>query len=392
MAASRPKTPQPPLRIAVDTGGTFTDCVWVERGKLRMAKVFSTPGDPSQAIADALAQVNPAGAVILLHGTTVGTNTLLQRKGARVAFVTTAGFEDTIEIGRQNRPKLYDLTFERVPPLVERNMRFGVPERVAPSGEILQKPSREDLKVLARDVHTSGAESIAISTLFSFANPENERAIGRVLEELGLPLSLSHVILPEFREYERASTVVVNAYLQPVMQSYLQQLDLRIRQSGSKAKSSRVFVMQSSGGITSLEAAARQPVRTVLSGPAGGVVGAAAMARLSGFEHIITFDMGGTSTDVALVDGEPKASERSRDCRPAGARPHARYSHRRCRRRLAGALRCRRSVARRTGIRGRRSRPDLLWTRTSADRDRRQPAVRTIAAGPISGRIVHAGS
>jgi N-methylhydantoinase A len=307
MAASRPQTP-PPLRIAVDTGGTFTDCVWVERGKLRMAKVFSTPADPSQAIADGLAQVNPAGAVVLLHGTTVGTNTLLQRKGARVAFVTTAGFEDTIEIGRQNRPKLYDLTFERVPPLAECNMRFGVPERVAPNGEILQKPSREDLKVLARDVHTSGAEAIAISTLFSFANPENERAIGRVLDELGLPLSLSHVILPEFREYERASTVVVNAYLQPVMQSYLQQLDVRVRQSGSKAKASRVFVMQSSGGITSLEAASRQPVRTVLSGPAGGVVGAAAMARLSGFERIVTFDMGGTSTDVALVDGEPKAT------------------------------------------------------------------------------------
>ena len=187
MAASRPKSPQPPLRIAVDTGGTFTDCVWVERGKLRMTKVFSTPADPSQAIADALAQVNPTGVVILLHGTTVGTNTLLQRKGARVAFVTTAGFEDTIEIGRQNRPRLYDLTFERVPPLVERNMRFGVPERVAPNGEILQKPSREDLQVLARDVHTSGADSIAVSTLFSFANPENERAIGRVLEELGLP-------------------------------------------------------------------------------------------------------------------------------------------------------------------------------------------------------------
>ncbi len=308
MAASRPTTSQPPLRIAVDTGGTFTDCVWLERGKLRMAKVFSTPADPSQAIAEALALASPAGSVILLHGTTVGTNTLLQRKGARVAFVTTAGFEDTIEIGRQNRPRLYDLTFERVPPLVERNMRFGVPERVAPNGEILQKPSREDLQVLARDVHTSGAEAIAVSTLFSFANPENERAIGRVLDELGLPLSLSHIILPEFREYERASTVVVNAYLQPVMQSYLQQLDVRIRQSGSRTKAARVFVMQSSGGITSLEAASRQPVRTVLSGPAGGVVGAAAMARLSGFERIITFDMGGTSTDVALVDGAPRAT------------------------------------------------------------------------------------
>ena len=309
MAHTPPRIPQAPLRVAVDTGGTFTDCVWIERGKPRMIKVFSTPADPSQAIAEALAQIGARAGVILLHGTTVGTNTLLQRKGARVAFVTTAGFEDTLEIGRQNRPKLYDLTFERVPPLVERGMRFGIPERVEPSGNIAQKPSREDLRILARDVHTSGAESIAISTLFSFANPENERAIGRVLEELGLPLSLSHNILPEFREYERASTVAVNAYLQPVMQSYLQQLELRLRQVFSgKAKNARVFVMQSSGGITSLEAASRQPVRTVLSGPAGGVVGATTMARLSGFERVITFDMGGTSTDVALVDGEPRPS------------------------------------------------------------------------------------
>ncbi len=278
MAAS--KSSQAPLRVAVDTGGTFTDCVWIERGKLRMTKVFSTPADPSQAIVEALSQIPASADVVLLHGTTVGTNTLLQRKGARVAFVTTAGFEDSIEIGRQNRPRLYDLNFERVPPLVERDMRFGVPERVAPDGKILQKPTADDLRVLARDVHASGAEAIAVSTLFSFANPESERAIGRVLEELGLPLSLSHLILPEFREYERASTVVVNAYLQPVMQSYLQRLDLRMRQrASSKAKSSAVFVMQSSGGITSLESAARQPVRTVLSGPAGGVVGAAAMAQ-----------------------------------------------------------------------------------------------------------------
>ncbi len=225
MAATRSKTPPPPLRVAVDTGGTFTDCVWLERGKLRMKKVFSTPADPSEAILDAMTQADRSAGLVLLHGTTVGTNTLLQRKGARVAFVTTAGFEDTLEIGRQNRPKLYDLMFQRVPPLVESKLRFGVPERVDCHGNILQKPSREDLRLLARDVHASGAEAIAVSTLFSFANPENERAIGRVLEELGLPLSLSHVILPEFREYERASTVAVNAYLQRVMQSYLQALE-----------------------------------------------------------------------------------------------------------------------------------------------------------------------
>lgn len=304
---SRSKPPQAPLRIAVDTGGTFTDCVWVERGRLRVAKVFSTPADPSHAIVEVVAQIASPNSVVLLHGTTVGTNTLLQRCGARVAFVTTAGFEDIIEIGRQNRPKLYDLTFERVPPLVERGMRFGVPERVAPDGTILQKPSREELRVVARDVHTSGAEAIAVCTLFSFANPENERAIGRVLEELGMPLSLSHLILPEFREYERASTVVVNSYLQPIMQQYLQRLDVAMAGKSAR-KSSRVFVMQSNGGITSLDTASRQPVRTVLSGPAGGVVGAAAMGRFSGFERVIAFDMGGTSTDVALVDGQPTAT------------------------------------------------------------------------------------
>ena len=309
MAASRTHSSKAPSRIAVDTGGTFTDCVWIERGRLRMVKVFSTPEDPSQSIAEAVSRSGCTGEIVLLHGTTVGTNSLLERKGAPVAFVTTAGFEDIIEIGRQARPQLYDLAFQRVPPLVERDMRFGVPERVSCDGEVLQRPSTQDLRLLARDVHASGAESIAVSTLFAFANPENERAIGRVLEELGLPLSLSHLILPEFREYERASTVVVNAYLQPIMQSYLQRLDTRLRQRGQAgAKASRVFVMQSSGGITSLESAARQPVRTVLSGPAGGVVGAAAMARRSGFERVITFDMGGTSTDVALVSGEPKPS------------------------------------------------------------------------------------
>jgi N-methylhydantoinase A len=272
-----------------------------------MVKVFSTPEDPSQSIAETVSRGGRSGEIVLLHGTTVGTNTLLERKGARVAFVTTAGFEDAIEIGRQARPRLYDLTFQRVPPLVARAMRFGVPERVSCDGEMLQRPSRQDLRLLARDVHASGAESIAVSTLFAFANPDNERAIGHVLEELGLPLSASHLILAEFREYERASTVVVNAYLQPVMQSYLQRLDARMRQRGVReAKASRVFVMQSSGGITSLESASRLPVRTVLSGPAGGVIGAAAMARRSGFEQVITFDMGGTSTDVALVSGEPR--------------------------------------------------------------------------------------
>jgi N-methylhydantoinase A len=302
---ARRSRPQP-LRIAIDTGGTFTDCVWMERGRIRMLKVFSTPDDPSRAIAEALEKIGCGDSLILLHGTTVGTNTLLQRRGARLALVTTAGFEDVIEIGRQARPKLYDFFFDRVEPLAAADLRFGVNERTGSGGGILRKPSQKDLRELKDRVREKKPEAIAISLLFSFANPENEILVAAVLQDLGVPLSVSHQILPEFREYERTSTVVVNAYLQPVMQRYLESLEARA-QAWSRLKrgaSSRIFVMQSSGGITALRSAAREPVRTVLSGPAGGVVGAAATALRSGCARIISFDMGGTSTDVALVDRE----------------------------------------------------------------------------------------
>jgi N-methylhydantoinase A len=289
-----------PLKIAIDSGGTFTDCVWLDRSTLRILKVFSTPADPSQAIAAAVAQVAPAGAhVLVLHGTTVGTNTLLQRKGARVAFVTTSGFEDSIEIGRQHRPKLYDFFFEKNPPLAASELRFGVEERTSSDGEVLRAPSQADLNALAEQITAAQPEAIAISLLFSFANSQNEQSVAQALEPAGIPLSISHRILPEFREYERGSTVLVNAYLQPVMQRYLRGLQRRAEERNR----AQIFVMQSSGGITALDTAAEQPVRTVLSGPAGGVVGASAVAARSGFERIITFDMGGTSTDVALVDG-----------------------------------------------------------------------------------------
>ncbi len=335
-----PRRPQH-FRVAIDTGGTFTDCVWIDpTGRTKMLKVFSTPSDPSEAIVEALRKINHEGELILLHGTTVGTNTLLERKGARTALVTTAGFEDAIEIGRQARPKLYDFFFDRIEPLVPADLRFGIEERTASDGKLLTAPTSANLKSLAANVAAKRPESIAISLLFSFANPENEQAIAQSLTQFGVPLSISHQILPEFREYERTSTVVVNAYLQPVMQRYLQNLERRaeqlsradipatgktktlwVAQRFSAAKSNprsigalapekpkhaahpRIFVMQSSGGITSLASAATEPVRTVLSGPAGGVVGAAASARSSGFERIIAFDMGGTSTDVSLVEG-----------------------------------------------------------------------------------------
>ncbi len=318
----------PPLRVAIDTGGTFTDCVWVEGGELKTLKVFSTPNDPSRAIAEALAKIGATAGVTLLHGTTAGTNALLERKGARVALITTAGFEDVIEIGRQARPRLYDFFFDRIPPLVARNMRFGVRERIDAEGRVLERPSDAELAQLREAVLRAQPEAIAISLLFSFANPENEARVAAALAASGKPLSVSHEILPEFREYERTSTVVVNAYLQPLMQSYMEKLAERVeqieqregsskdaaapRQRKSPSRSrSRIFVMQSSGGITALESAVREPVRTVLSGPAGGLVGAAAAASRSGFTKILSFDMGGTSTDVAAVQGEISAGNQA---------------------------------------------------------------------------------
>jgi len=312
------RSPVQQLRIAIDTGGTFTDCVWVDRGRVRMLKVFSTPSDPSHAIVEALHKIGLRSSLVLLHGTTVGTNTLLQRKGARVALVATSGFEDAIEIGRQARPKLYDFFFDRVEPLVPAELRFGVEERTDRQGRILQAVAPAELQELLQRVREHHPEAVAISLLFSFANSDNERRVAAALKKLKVPLSVSHQILPEFREHERTSTAVVNAYLQPMMQNYLENLEHRSRhwlQSTARLRSNdnsaTVFVMQSSGGITALASATREPVRTLLSGPAGGVVGAAAVARRSGFERIISFDMGGTSTDVSLVDRENRTRSQS---------------------------------------------------------------------------------
>jgi len=303
------------LRIAIDTGGTFTDCVCLSGGELRVVKVFSTPADPSRAVMEGVRQLAGEERADVCHGTTVGTNTMLERKGARVAFVTTAGFEDTIAIGRQTRAKLYDW-FAPIPvPLVPRELRFGVAERVSAEGEALREPTYEELAALVEAVRASRAEAVAISLLFSFANPRTEKRVEEALRVLGLPVSASHRNLPEFREYERASTTVVNAYLAPRMGSYLSTLERRVTRRPSGG---RVDVMQSSGGIVPAHLAAREPVRTVLSGPAGGVVGACRMAALAGFESIIGFDMGGTSTDVFLARNARDGAERTRESVVAG--------------------------------------------------------------------------
>jgi N-methylhydantoinase A len=287
------------LRIAIDTGGTFTDCVALVDGRMQVLKLASTPGDPGSAVLAGVEQLSAGLAAEVRHGTTVGTNAMLERKGARVAFVTTAGFEDTIAIGRQTRTKLYAWQQDAPVCLVEPALRFGVPERVSAEGEILRSPTDAELAELRERVRASGAEAIAISLLFAFVNPENERRVEAALRPLGLPVSVGHRILPEFREYERGSTLVVNAYLAPKMEGYLLGLERKVseREGGGA-----VQVMQSSGGIVGAVLAAAEPVRTVLSGPAGGVIGAWAMARAAGFERVIGFDMGGTSTDVFLAD------------------------------------------------------------------------------------------
>ncbi len=287
------------MRVAIDTGGTFTDCVYLRDGKFAVLKVLSTPQDPGMAVLNGLRQIAMGEEVVVRHGTTVGTNAMLERKGARVAFVTTKGFEDTIAIGRQARPKLYDW-FQPAPEcLVQEGLRFGITERTSAECEIIRGVDAAELEELVSIIKDANVDAVALSLLFSFANSENEITVASALEQLGLPLSISHRILPEFREYERASTVVANAYLAPKMGAYLTNLATSVAREYEQA---RLEVMQSSGGIIPARLAAAEPVRTVLSGPAGGVIGAYKLATLAGFDRIIGFDMGGTSTDVCLVD------------------------------------------------------------------------------------------
>lgn len=288
-------------RVGVDTGGTFTDFVFVKDGRIQLFKVPSTPEDPSLAIKQGLERIG--GSAEVVHGTTVGTNALLQRRGARTALITTRGFEDVLVIGRQARPELYNLNAVKPPPLVADELRFGVSERVVASGEVIEPLNHSGLPELVEKLKQAEVESVAISLLFSFLRPEHEERIADSLAALGVPLSISSRILPEYREYERTSTVVINAYLQPLMGRYLSRL-VNNQQTKHQATGTELNlrVMQSSGGSISAEVAAAEPVRTILSGPSGGVVGALRAARSAGIKNVITFDMGGTSTDVALCD------------------------------------------------------------------------------------------
>jgi len=296
--------------VGVDVGGTFTDFFAFDSdgGRIVVHKTSSTPEDPSGAILEGLSFLDRECGVSersirrFGHGTTVATNALIQRRGGRVAMVTTGGFRDLLEIGRQTRPKMYDLRADHPSPLAPRERRFEVVERVGSRGEVLAPLSDESIREAVRLVRESAAEACAVCLLFAFRNPDHERRIAVALEAAmpGLFLSLSSSVQPEFREYERFSTTVQNAYLQPVVTRYLRSLEAGLR---DHAPGAAIGINQSSGGLMSIHRAGDFPIRTALSGPAAGAVGAADTARRAGRSDVITLDMGGTSADVCLIGG-----------------------------------------------------------------------------------------
>ena len=285
--------------VGIDVGGTFTDVAVLTDGRLSIHKLPSTPDNPSRGVQRAVADLGVEGAAFV-HGTTVATNALLEGKGGRTALVTTLGFEDVLEIGRQSRSELYNLNLERPPALVPWELRFGLPERVEPNGNILEDLPPEALRALMGLIAEAEVDGVAVSFLFSFLNPAHEEMTLEALRQLpNAPfISLSSRVLPEFREYERTSTVVVNSYVGPIMSRYLGELEETLGRD--------LRIMQSSGGSITARLAAEQPVRTILSGPAGGVVGAFHTGCQAGYPDIITLDMGGTSTDVSLCPGRIK--------------------------------------------------------------------------------------
>jgi N-methylhydantoinase A len=297
-------------RIGVDSGGTFTDvCLFDdETGAVAVWKVASTPDDPSRGIAGGVAEGiervgAAAGAVVYFgHGTTVATNALIEHRGAKTGLITTDGFRDLLEIGRQKRPDLYDIQADKPPVLVSRDLRLEVPERVRHDGSVEVALDENAVRAAVRRLRDAGVEAIAVCFLYGFVAEAHEALVARILaDEFPEAFAcISHEVAPEFREFERLSTAVVNAYLGPVMQSYIRRLADRLVASGVEAAP---HLTQSNGGVISFEQAARLPVRTVLSGPSTGVVGAREVGRQAGFSELITFDMGGTSSDVALLSG-----------------------------------------------------------------------------------------
>lgn len=287
--------------VGVDTGGTFTDFIYLKDGKWQVLKVLSTPKNPAEAVLKGLSQIGGERRRIT-HGTTVATNAVLERKGARTSFITNRGFEDLLEIGRQNREELYSFKVKKVKHLVPRELSFGLSCRLNSKGKHVETLKEREVDELVEKLKELKVESVAVSFLFSFLNPADELKVKERLEKEGFFVSVSSEIVPEFREYERASTTVVNAFVMPKVKGYVDYLVKNLKEGDT------LRIMQSNGGVISPETASKEPVRTVLSGPSGGVIGAWKVGKLAGFEKLITFDMGGTSTDVSLIDGRPKLS------------------------------------------------------------------------------------
>jgi N-methylhydantoinase A len=292
------------LRVGADIGGTFTDIVFLgDDGAVRAAKLLSTPDDYGRAILDGLAadraNTGPEPIAEIVHGTTVATNAILEHKGAKVGLLTTRGFRDVLEIRRVRLPVLYDITWRKPEPLVRRERRLEVDERVGPGGDVRRPLDRADARAVIERLKALGCESVAVCFLHSYANAEHELAVGELLEREFPFVSLSCRVLPELKEYERTATTVVDAYVKPVVSRYLDNLRANLDAAGVDAP---LLVMQSSGGIFSDRAAAASPVRIIESGPAAGVIAAAAAGRSAGLDNLITFDMGGTTAKASIVE------------------------------------------------------------------------------------------
>ena len=294
-------------RIAVDIGGTFTDVV-LEAGAARWsAKVLTTPAAPEAGVLEgtggilAESGVPPSDVTLVIHGTTLATNALIERKGAKTALVTTEGFRDSIEIAYEHRFEQYDLYMERPPPLAPRDQRFAVAERVAADGEVLLALDEGAVAALVPALRAGGYQAIAICFLHSYANPAHEARAGEILGAAlpDLSITLSSEVCPEIREYERASTALANAYVQPLMAGYVGRLEAGLKAAGLDCP---LLLMMSSGGITTTRTAVREPVRLVESGPAGGAILARHVAAENGLDRVLSFDMGGTTAKIALID------------------------------------------------------------------------------------------
>ncbi len=291
--------------IGVDTGGTFTDFIYRKDGRWNVYKQLSTPSNPADSVLSGIRHITDSDTFSMVHGSTVATNAILERKGARTALITNKGFEDVFAIGRQNRTELYNPGYRKPPLLVPSNLRFGVKCRIKCDGEQEVPFDEASAEKIVKKIAEASVESIAICFLFSFLNPNDEIKMEKTLEKLNINISLSHRILAEFREYERTSTTVVNAYVSPIMKRYINHIIEAI-------KGNELRIMQSNGGSISASTAMNESVRTILSGPAGGAVGAYETGKMAGLDKLITFDMGGTSTDVALIDeGLPLTFESS---------------------------------------------------------------------------------